>query len=128
MTKSKTKISKQTKRKSNPEIVETISLAKKNEKWIEVAEILSSPTRKKFVINLDQISDGAEDQDIIVVPGKVLSLGEINKKIKISAVGFSENAMQKLKESKIEFNYIKDEIKSNPGAEKIKILRTMKWK
>ena len=46
-----------------------------------------------------------------------------NKKIKISALKFSSGAMEKLKSEKISFNTIEEEIKSNPEANGVKILR-----
>ena len=121
--KSKTKISKQTKRKTNRELIEIINLAKKNEGWKDVAEVLAGPTRKLVSINLSEINDGAEDKDVVIIPGKVLSMGKINKKIKISALKFSSGAMEKLKSEKISFNTIEEEIKSNPEANGVKILR-----
>ena len=121
--KSNTKISKQTEKKTNSELIKIINLAKKNKNWKEVAEILSGPTRKLASINLSEINDGAEERDIIIIPSKVLSMGAINKKIKISALKFSRGAIEKLKENKINFNTIEEEIKLNPEAEGIKILR-----
>lgn len=124
MPKSNTKISKQTLRKTNPEIVETIKLAKKNKFWFRIAEILSGPRKKIPNINLDKIDKQSKENEIIAVPGKVLSMGEIskNKKIKIAAFSFSDKAKEKLNKSKIEFSYLKDEIKKNPEGKNIKIL------
>lgn len=121
--KSKTKITLQTKRKKNPALVETINSAKKNEKWKEIAEILTYPRRKKRYLNLGQLNKLVESGEKIVVPGKILSQGILDKKIKLSAFSFSEEAKEKLKEAKIEFNYIEEEIKKNPSAEGIKLLR-----
>ncbi len=121
--KTKTKISKQEKRKTNPELVETIRKARKNEKWLEVAGILSSSRKKRAEINLDKINKESKEKDIIVIPGKVLSQGEINKKIKVVALGFSESAKEKLLNSKCEIISILEEIKKNPEAKGIKILK-----
>jgi len=121
--KSKTKINKQLKRKRNPELVETIIDARKHDKWFRVAEILSSPRKNKIEINLEVINKGMKENDIVVVPGKVLSMGEINKKIKIVALNFSESAKEKIKKSGASFSTIFDEIKSNPEAKGIKILK-----
>ena len=121
--KTKTKISKQEKRKTNPELVETIRKARKNEKWLEVAGILSSSRKKRAEINLDKINKESKEKDIIVIPGKVLSQGEINKKIKVVALGFSESAKEKLLNSKCEIVSILEEIKKNPEAKGIKILK-----
>ncbi len=120
--KSKTKIEKQLKRKINPDLVETLIATKKGDAWIKVAEILSSPRRKMKTINLSEINEKAKEKDIIVVPGKVLSMGEINKKIKIVALRFSEKAKEKLLKGKCEISTILEEIKKNPEAKGVRIL------
>ena len=121
--KSKTLIEKQTKKKTNPELVKTIIAAKKKDNWNEIARILSGPRRQKINKNLDKINQEAKDGEIIVVPGKVLSQGELKKKIKISALSFSEKAKEKILESKSEILSILEEIKHNPEAKGIKILK-----
>lgn len=121
--KSLTKIKKQVKKKTNEETVETILNASKNEKWLDLARILSGPRRKRKSINLKELEEESKDGDVLVVPGKVLSQGELNKKVKVVALGFSENAKEKLSKSKKEFSYLIDEIKKNPDAKNIKILK-----
>lgn len=121
--KSKTKISKQIKKKTNPELVETIISAKKNNSWLEVASILSGTRKARNNLNLEQINEKSDDKEIVVIPGKILSKGELNKKIKIIGLSFSEGACKKLKESGIEYSTIKEEIKKNPQAKGIKILK-----
>lgn len=121
MVKSKTKINKQAKQKQNPELVETILIAKKND-WKEVASILSGPRRLRRDLNLNQINEQTKEKDSVLIPGKVLSQGDLDKKIKIIALNFSEKAIEKIKNSGSEFSYIKDEIKQNPKKD-IKILK-----
>jgi len=106
---SKTQINKRIKKKINPEIVETINLAKKNN-LLELAKKLSGPSRLYKNINLDEL-DKLKDDKILVV-GKVLGSGEVSRKIKISALAFSEQARGKLKKAGCEISKIKDEIKS----------------
>ena len=125
MIKSKTKIEKQTKKKTNSILVETIRGCKKNPKWLEIASILSGPRRKLKAMNLDEIEKQAKEGEIIIIPGKVLSQGELNKKIKIIALNFSEKAKEKLLKSKHEILSIIDGIKKYPEAKGVKIL---KWK
>jgi len=120
--KSKTLIGKQVTRKNNPELVETILLAKKHAKWVEVAGLLSSPRANMINLNLDYINEKAKEGDIILVAGKVLSQGELNKKIKVVALGFSKMAKEKISKSKGEISTIFEEIKKNPDAKGIKIL------
>ena len=123
MTKSKTLIKKQSERKTNPELVKTINAAKKNSGWFNVAEVLSGPRRKMSGMNIEEINKKAKEGEIVVVPGKVLSQGEIDKKIKLVALNFSEKAMDKLLKAKCEVSSIADEIKKNPSAKGIRILK-----
>lgn len=121
--KSKTLIDKQMKRKTNPELVKTIFKAKKNNKWLEVAVLLSSPRRNKISVNLEKIEKETKEGDTIVVPGKVLGDGNISKKIRVVALGFSKEAKEKLKSKKCEVVTILEEIEKNKEARGIKILR-----
>ncbi|MFA5992324.1 MAG: 50S ribosomal protein L18e [Candidatus Pacearchaeota archaeon] len=119
----KTKIERKLRRKTNPDLVKTIISAKKNEKWLEVSNLISTPRKKQVALNLDEINNAVKDNETVIVPGKVLSMGEIDKKIKIVALSFSEVAKQKLKKMKVEISFIDEEIKKNPEAKNIHILR-----
>ncbi len=121
--KSKTKISKQLERKNNPKLVETILLAKKNPIWLEVASVLAGPRKKRKNINLNELSKLIDKEKIVVIPGKVLSDGEISKKVKVVALNFSDRAKEKLLNAKCEVSSIVDEIKLNPNAKDVKILK-----
>ena len=121
--KSKQLIEKQLKRKTNSELVKTIIAAKKAKKRLEVASLISAPRRNITSINISSINKQAKEGDMVVVPGKVLSQGEIDKKLKVVALNFSESAREKLKKSGSEVKTILEEIKSNPEAKGIKILQ-----
>jgi large subunit ribosomal protein L18e len=116
---SKTQISVRTKRKTNPELVETINLCKKNN-LLDLAKKLSSPTRQQKRVNLNEL-DNIKENKIIVV-GKVLGSGEINRKISVSALSFSEQAKEKLKKALCEIKKIKQEIENNPKLDGVKII------
>jgi len=121
--KSKTKISKQTEKKSNTELVETIINAKKQEAWLEVASILSGPRRARICMNLEDINKKSKEGETVVIPGKVLSQGELTKKMKVIALNFSDKAKEKLLSSKCQIAYIQEEIKSNPSGKGVKVLK-----
>ena len=114
--KSKTLIKKQLRRKKNPELVDTIFLCKKRE-LVELAGILSAPTRKRVSLNLEEIDQKVDKEKIVIIPGKVLGQGELKKKIKIIALNFSESAKEKLIKDKIDFITIKEEIEKNKKLE-----------
>jgi large subunit ribosomal protein L18e len=116
---SKTKISKKTKRKTKPELVKTIELAKKNN-LLKLANKLSGPTRLQKKIDLEDLNKLKENK--IIVVGKILGKGDIERKISISALSFSESALKKLKKKGCETNTIKQEIEKNKKLEKIKII------
>ena len=120
--KSKTLIGKQVTRKTNSELVETILLAKKKDKWVKIAGLLSSPRANMINLNLDKLDEESKEGETIVVPGKILAQGELNKKIKVVALSFSEKAKEKISKSKGEISTIIEEIKKNPDAKGIKIL------
>src|SRR3989344_7195242 len=92
--KSKTQINKKMKRKTNTNLVETIYLAKKND-MIELADALSVPKRQLLSLNLEDINKS--NSKAIIVPGKVLGNGSMNKKIQIYALSFSKSAEEKLR-------------------------------
>lgn len=119
---SKTKIKSRTRKKTNPELVQTIYLASKNPAWLKIAKILSGPRRSQASINLSEIDSQSSIGDTVIIPGKILSKGEITKKIKLCALSISTQAKEKLKSTKSEFIPLVEEIRKNKKAEGIKIL------
>ena len=120
--KSKAKIEKNLQKKTSSELVETIIAAKKAKGWQEVASLLSSPRRQRKGVNLSYIEQKAEGE-AVVVPGKVLSMGELNKKVKVIALSFSSGAKEKLLKSKHEISTLLEEVKKNPEAKGVNILK-----
>jgi large subunit ribosomal protein L18e len=120
---SKTKIKTRARNKTNPVLQETISVAMKNQAWQNLSRSLSSSTRKFSSINLFEIEKQTTPGDTVVIPGKVLSKGELTKKVRICALSFSAEAKEKLKETKSEAVSILEEIKKNPKAEGVKVLK-----
>ncbi|MAG27344.1 50S ribosomal protein L18e [Candidatus Pacearchaeota archaeon] len=120
---SKTKLKSRLTRKTNPSLVETLNLALKNPAWNPIAKILSSSTRAFSSINLNEIESKSEAGDTIIIIGKVLSTGDLKKQVTIAALSISQAAKAKLQESKSKFITIAEEIKSNPKAEGLKILK-----
>lgn len=120
---SKTKIKKHLRNKTSSELISTIMEAKKHKPWLVLAKMLSSSTRKYPSVNLDELEKITTAGDTILVPGKVLGIGNISKKIRICALGFSASALEKLKTSKSEAVSILEEIKKNTKAEGIRIIK-----
>jgi large subunit ribosomal protein L18e len=64
--------------------------------WENVSEILSRPRRKRVAVNIGKINRLANDGEIIIVPGKVLGGGLLEKKLVVIAESFSKTAWQKI--------------------------------
>lgn len=90
--------------------------------WKYVAELLSKPRRKRIEVNLYKINKYSKDGETILVPGKVLSMGEINKKIIVAAWKFSKLSELKLKKKNIEYMSIEELIEKNPKGSNIRII------
>jgi large subunit ribosomal protein L18e len=110
--KSKTSIKSQLKKKTNPELVDAINKAKNSDN-VELAGLLSTPTRKRIELNLEQIDKEGKDGETVIIPGKVLGKGNIKKKIKIIAYSFSGSAIEKLQSTKTQFSLLKDALENN---------------
>ena len=96
--------------KTKTELAEAIFIAKKNNN-LDVANAISVPTRQQAKVNLEEINKTSED--IVIVPGKVLGTGEIEKKKTIYALGFSETAKEKLEKAGCKFESIYDALKKD---------------
>ncbi len=90
--------------------------------WRRVHELLSRPARQRVVVNVSKINRYAEDGDVVVVPGKVLGSGELNKKVTVAAFSFSYTALEKIEEAGGEAIHILELVKKNPKGKGLKII------
>jgi len=90
--------------------------------WRYVSELLSRPRRKRIVVNVGKINRLCKEGDIVIVPGKVLGGGNINKKIIISALSFSESAKRKILNANGEILSIKEFVERYPKGSGVKII------
>lgn len=103
-------------------LTELETKAQNNRFWHRVAEDLRKPTRQRRIVNLYKINQFARDGETIVVPGKVLSLGEIHKKVNVAAITFSQEAKRKILDAKGKTFSIKELLVHNPDGKKVRIL------
>jgi large subunit ribosomal protein L18e len=117
---SKTKIERRMRTKRNPILVNTIVELKKSNPAI--AKLLVRPVKKMGDLNLSEIDRKAKDGETVLVVGKVLSSGDLTKKLKIVAWSASEKAKEKMKASKSEFVTIVQEMKKNKELKGVKLI------
>ena len=89
--------------------------------WKRVALELEKSSRQHRVVNLSKIEKNTQENDVIVVPGKLLSGGELTKKVTIIAYSFSKSALEKIG-NKAHVISIEDGLKKYPNAKNIKII------
>ena len=101
--KSKSKIEKKMRRKDNPELIKTIIMLKKHNSkiWLDTANILSNSRRKNKGVNISKINKLTKANEVIVVPGKILSEGELNHALTIAFLKISGKARDKLKKAEL---------------------------
>ena len=89
--------------------------------WKRLAEDLEKPTRKRRIVNLYKINKYTKDNETVVVPGKVLAVGELDHNVTVAAFTFSGTARDKINKvgKAIPIN---DLLKEDPKGKRIRIL------
>jgi large subunit ribosomal protein L18e len=90
--------------------------------WGMVAYYLRKPARRRIEINLNRLNRIVDDGEVIVIPGKVLGMGILTKKVKIAAQWFSKSAIIKLAKAGIEIMPIEKLLQANQKGSKVKIV------
>ena len=90
--------------------------------WKRIANDLEKPTRQRRVVNLSSISRYTKENEIIVVPGKVLGAGDLSHKVTISAFQFSNGAKEKIEKVGARIVPLLELSKENPDGKGIRII------
>jgi len=90
--------------------------------WKRIASDLEKPSRQRRAVNLARINRYTDENDIIIVPGKVLGSGNLNHKLTISAYQFSGQAKDKLEKIGAKMITLLDLSKEKPNGKNIKIV------
>ncbi|MEW9492202.1 MAG: 50S ribosomal protein L18e, partial [Candidatus Aramenus sulfurataquae] len=62
--------------------------------WSYVAELLERPARSRVEVNLSKLNRLAADGDVVLVPGKLLGAGRLDKKVVVAAAYASRAAVE----------------------------------
>ena len=89
--------------------------------WKDIAERLEKPRRHYAEVNVSKINRYSQVHDTIVVPGKVLSAGMIEKPVTVAALAFSKKAFDKISSSG-KCVSIEELVASNPKGSGVKII------
>ena len=96
--------------------------AQENNFWKRIVEDLQKPTRQRREVNVYKIDKYSRDGETVLVPGKVLSVGELTKKVDVAALNFSSEARRKITQAKGKVLSISELLHKNPEGKKVRIL------
>jgi large subunit ribosomal protein L18e len=91
--------------------------------WRSVYRSLSKPARYRCEVNLSRIQRYAKAGSILVVPGKVLGAGEINKPVTVAAAGFTSTAKTKINAAGGSIMTVDELIEQNPRGSGVVIMK-----
>ncbi len=103
-------------------LIEELRMKSSKEKvriWKRIADDLSYSTRRRREVNLYKINRYAKNKETIVVPGKVLGDGILDKHATVAAWQFSKSASEKLGKNAIT---IQELMKENHKGKGVRII------
>ncbi len=101
--------------------LEILGRKKKVNLWKRISFDLNKPTRERREVNITTINRTIKKGEIALVPGKVLSDGELTNKVTVAAFRFSEKARDKINKNGKAIS-IQELIKENPEGKKVRII------
>ncbi|ERG98332.1 MAG: ribosomal protein L18E [Haloquadratum sp. J07HQX50] len=90
--------------------------------WQDIADRLEKPRRTHAEVNLGRIERYARENETVVVPGKVLGSGVLEKSVTVAAVDFSSTARQKI-EQVGSAETLERAVADNPSGSDVRIIR-----
>ncbi len=89
--------------------------------WKRVADDLLMPARKHRLVNLFKLDMYAKEGETVLIPGKVLGTGDINRKLTVAAFSFSKSAVEKIKNAKGNVMTINELMQKNPKGKDVRL-------
>jgi large subunit ribosomal protein L18e len=90
--------------------------------WSKLAEMAQKPSIAKRLVNVGKISDVTKENDVVVVPGKVLGTGNISHKITLCSFSISTSAAKKVLSAGGKIISYSDMISKFPTGKGVKII------
>ncbi len=89
--------------------------------WKKLSKKLMGPRRNTVEANLYRINKKTKNGDIIVIPGKVLGVGQLEHELTIACLNCSKSAEKKIANSGSKLISIEELLEQNPKGKGIKI-------
>jgi len=116
------------KKKSNPVLRETIVLLERQGRkqkapvWRQASKSLAAGSSRGVEVNVGHISRCYDTSDFVLVPGKVLGSGKVDKKLVVAAYSFSSAARRKISDAGGQAVGIRDLVEKHPDGSGVKIV------
>jgi len=88
---------------------------------LRLAELLEKPTRRKAEVNLSKLNRVCKENEVVVVPGKVLD-GLLNKPLTVAAINFSYKAKVNIEKAGGKVLTIKELIHKDSKGSNVRII------
>ncbi len=89
--------------------------------WRQISDKLMKSRALRIEANLYRINNNTKKDEVIVVPGKVLGIGELDHKLTIACLHYSLSAKKKIESSGSKLLSIEELLKQNPKGTNVKI-------
>ena len=90
--------------------------------WLRLSELALKPSSARRTVNIGQIDKFVKDNDVIVVPGKVLGTGHLSHKIILCSFSISTNGAKKVLQSGGKILSFSELIQSHPTGKGVVII------
>lgn len=114
--------------KTNPNLVSLIKRLKDASRtneapvWRDIAVRLEGPQSNWAEVNVGKLHLYADENDVVVVPGKLLGAGEIAKKLTVASYRSSGQAKEKVERAGGTSMSIEELLVKHPKGSKVKIM------
>jgi large subunit ribosomal protein L18e len=89
--------------------------------WKNLSKKLSGPRRNRVKANLYRINKKTNENDVIVIPGKILGIGELDHVLTIACLEYSQSAKKKIESSGSALISIEELLEQSPKGKGVKI-------
>ena len=90
--------------------------------WSDVADRLEKPRSTHAEVNLGRIERYAQEDETVIVPGKVLGSGVLQKDVSVAAVDFSGTAQTKIDQVGETMN-LEQALEQNPDGTNVRVIK-----
>ncbi len=90
--------------------------------WKDIANRLSKPNKSWAEVNIRSLAQHTKKNDVIVVPGKLLGVGNLDFPVTVAALSFSGSAKDKIKRAGGKSLSINELVDKHPSGKGVRII------